>query len=573
MHRTLAAFLLVAAALPARAADDPLRFVPKHADFALRIDSPRKLVDAVIAIEPLLALQKFAAVREALESTNTRRARQFLAYYEKELGLAWPEMLDKLAGGGAVLTGKFGKNQPGLLILQGTDAEVTRKTLKLARGILERELSQREDGGTVETKEYRGVESVKAGNDLYFAQIGSAVAISNKPEPIKLAIDLAQDGPAESLATAKGPAEARKLVPADALATLWVSLEAAQKSDQGKVILAEQKGDIFQLLIGGGFLDVLGRSPFLAAGLTKQKDGMTLTVRTPKGRDASPQGVGLHLAPEGQPGCLPLLEPADVIYSTSFHLDLGTLWTKRETLLTEGVRKELEGADKQFGRFLAGRKMSELLTAAGPYHRFVAVAQAQTGYAKYPEQTIPAFAFVSTVRDPSFPKAMEAVLRATALVAGASYKLKMTDEEINGVKLVCYRFPDTKAMMAPGGDNYVLFNYSPCFAIVGDQFFAASTVELGREMVALLQKSPPSAAPATTLGSQSKVYASGGAAVAKAFAETLTTQFIIDRAISHEDAKREVAGLIEWLRGLGTVSLTGDYRATEFQYDVRWTIK
>src|SRR5262249_45448736 len=156
-------------------------------------------------------------------------------------------------------------------------------------------------------KDHRGVECVRAGEDLCFAQIGAAVAVSNKPEAIKLAIDLSHDGPGESLASLPEPAAARKLVPADALATLWVSLEAAQKSEQGKVILAEQKGDIAQLILGGGFLDVLGRSKFLAAALTAQKDGMTLTVRAPKGRDASPKGVGVHLAPADRPGSLPLL--------------------------------------------------------------------------------------------------------------------------------------------------------------------------------------------------------------------------------------------------------------------------
>ncbi len=573
MCRTIAALFLVAAS--ASAADDPLRLVPKQADFALRVDSPRQLIERVGALEPLRALTRFSAVRESLESTNTRRARQFLAYYEKELGMPWPELLDKLAGGGVVLAGKFDNNKtPGLLIVQGTDAEVARKTLEIARGILERELSQREDGGKVEAKAYRGVEVVQAGKDLCFAQIGAAIAVSNKPEAIKLAIDLSHDGPAGSLAALPEPTAARKLVPADALATLWVSLEAAQKSEQGKVALAEQKSDIIQVLIGGGFLDILGRSKFLAAGLTAQKDGMTLTVRAPKGRDASPKGIGVHLAPGGQPGCLPLLEPANVLYSTSFYLDLGTLWKQRETLLTDGVRKELENAEKQAGRFLAGRKLSELLTASGAYHRFVAVAQPETGYAKYPEQTIPAFAFCSTFRDPAFPKAMEAVLRATALVGGAQFKLKMIDEDVDGVKLVGYRFPETKAMMAPGGgDAYLRFNYSPCFATVGDQFFAASTMELGRTMIAELKKSPPSAAPATTVGSRSRIYAAGGAAVAKAFEETLTTQAILDRAIAHEDAKREVAGLIEWLKALGTVSPGADSRPRESLSDVNWSLR
>src|SRR5437016_5251443 len=70
----------------ARAADDPLRLVPRQADFALRVDSPRQLIEAVLATEPLRELAQFTAVREALESTGARRGAKLLAYYEKELG-------------------------------------------------------------------------------------------------------------------------------------------------------------------------------------------------------------------------------------------------------------------------------------------------------------------------------------------------------------------------------------------------------------------------------------------------------------------------------------------------------
>src|SRR3954469_4702489 len=116
----LAALTLLAGA--ARA-DDPLRLVPREADVALRVDSPRKLVEAVLATEPLQQLGQFAAVREAFQNTNVRRAAKLLEYYEKELGHPWPELLDRLAGGGVVFATKFqrGGNAPVLLVVQGTD--------------------------------------------------------------------------------------------------------------------------------------------------------------------------------------------------------------------------------------------------------------------------------------------------------------------------------------------------------------------------------------------------------------------------------------------------------------------
>src|SRR5437763_15843113 len=110
----------------------------------------------------------------------------------------------------------------------------------------------------------------------------------------------------------------------------------------------------------------------------------------PAGRDATPDGFGLHLAPPEGAGCLPPLEPANVLYSSSFYLDFSALWTRRDAILAENSRKQIDAAEKQIGRFLAGRKLSELLTQTGPYHRFVVAAQTKPGYSKMPAQIFPA---------------------------------------------------------------------------------------------------------------------------------------------------------------------------------------
>ena len=73
-----------------------------------------------------------------------------------------------------------------------------------------------------------------------------------------------------------------------------------------------------------------------------------------------------------------------MLFSTSFYLDLGGIWSQRETILSDEIRKQLTDGEKKLGRFLAGRKPSELLTQSGPYHRFVAAAQTSTGYRANP---------------------------------------------------------------------------------------------------------------------------------------------------------------------------------------------
>src|ERR1700682_6452353 len=99
----------------------PLRLVPREADLLLEVPHPRRLVESVTTLDLLKQLQAFSAVREIYDSTNYRRFNQLGAYFEKQLGFKWPELLDRLAGGGAVLAVKLGPDPaPSLFVFQGT---------------------------------------------------------------------------------------------------------------------------------------------------------------------------------------------------------------------------------------------------------------------------------------------------------------------------------------------------------------------------------------------------------------------------------------------------------------------
>ena len=284
-----------------------------------------------------------------------------------------------------MIAAKFapGGDFPVLAVVQSRDPELLKRAVTLVSQVAEQELKRNDSPLKPTIEKYREIDVTHYG-DAYYAVVGSAFLIANKEIAIQKALDLYLNGPAESLAHEAGPADAAKLLDPDPLVSLWVNLKPAQESPQGKEAFKQPRNDIAQLIAAGGVLDVFGKAPFVAAGLYKTADGFSTEVRLPAGRDATANGLGLHLAPADQPGSLPLLEPTNVLYSSSFHLDLGALWTQREAILTENARKQIDRAEKQVGRFLAGRKLSELLTQSGPYHRFVVVAQTQPGYTKNP---------------------------------------------------------------------------------------------------------------------------------------------------------------------------------------------
>lgn len=483
-------FAVLVLAGPSHAADspDPLRLVPAEADLVIQVPRPRHVIDAVRGLPLLDQVRQFEAVAELRDSTNVRRFYQLVAYFEKQLDTTWPDAVDRLAGGGVALAVKFGTDPaPALLVVQGTDEALVRRFAKTGLDVIDQELARQETKERRRDADYRGVPTTSFGKDFYAAVIGSAIILSNKEQAFQRAIALHLDGPAKSLAPLPAVAEARKLLPADPLVSLWLNLDPAHKAPQAKDVFDLPNAQPLFTVLFGGWIDVIKRSPFLGVGVYRHGDGFRTVVRMPRGRDGMPAVVTAHTPPPGEAGALPLLEPPGVMYSTSYYLDPAKFLEHKNQLLNPQLLKGFEDFDKNSGRFLVGHRFSKLVGQIGPHQRVVVANQRRTKYEVEPQQRIPAFALVVQAREPEkFGKAMEAVLRGAAFLAGTQTKLQLVEEKHGDFQIVGYRFARDGKLK--GDDGYVRFNYSPCFVTVGDQFVACSTLELCHDLVDLLQK-------------------------------------------------------------------------------------
>jgi hypothetical protein len=564
----LACSLLLLAAAAHAAPPDPLRLVPEQADIVLELKRPAELYQRVNDADIVTEARKLEFAKEQLDSTNVRRLDQFISYFERELKMNRVELIDALTGGGVVLAAKSGTNPaPALFVVRAKDEKALEKFVKLSLDLVEQELVRQESKQRIERGSYRDVETVQFGPDFHAARAGDALLISNKKEALHLALDLHRDGPAKSLTGSKLLADARKMLPADALATAWVNLAEAQKQQGFK--------DFFSLpsffppftILFGGYFDLVRRSPFVAAALVPEKDGFLATVRLPRGRDGMAPGLEAHTPPADAPGSLPLLEPRGVLFSTSFYLDTGKLWDERTKLFRKEDVKNLEQFDDTTKLFLAGSQMSKLLTQAGPHHRFVVVNQPKAGYTKQPDTNLPAFAFVTRQKDAEFGKSLNAVIRGVALLGGGQFGIKLVEEKVGGHDLVGYRFPEDRKL-DPDAQN-LRFNVSPCFANVGDSFMICSTLELGREMVELLAKEAKSPGKPSPAAVRSRFYGDGGAEALKSLEDLLATQAFLGLALPVGDAKKEVQAVIYLVRRLGVLEAADTYEGKSFRYDFR----
>lgn len=564
------ACLLLATAARADSPTDPLRLVPSQADFFLEIQQPRRLIEGGLHHELFQAAQALPPVREAYDSTNARRFLQLVAHLEKKLGAPWPELLDRLAGGGIVLAGKFAADPaPALLVIQGKEAELSKRFFDAAREVIEAELVRQESKEKVEKQSYRGAEAVSVGKDFHAAVAGSTILISNKKEALKLALDLKDDGPAGSLASSEKVAAATKTLPSGPLARLFINLDAAHQSPQGKELFVSPRNDPIVTVLFGGLIDTVGRAPYVAAGLYEDNNGLLTTIRLPAGRDGSSADLALHAPPKEGQGVRPPLEPKGALLSVSFYFDFAALWNQRTKLFSEQNAKNLENVDQQTQAFLAGSQFSALLQQAGARHRFVVVNPLKSSYKKKPDQTLPSFAFVTELRKPDeFTQTIDAVIKGGLLLAGGQLGLKAVTEKVGGHVVNGYRFLEDKPL--PQDMTNARFNFSPCYVRVGNQLAFCSTLEMAREVVPLLDKEAKTkAVKLTDAAARVKLYGTGAAEALRLAEDQVLSQLVLDQAVPIAEARKQFQTLVGLARRLGNVQFETTYEAKQLRYDLR----
>jgi hypothetical protein len=569
----LAAVALLVAASARAESPDPLRLVPQEADVVLQAKDPRKLVETVTALQAFQDLQAVGQVKEFLDSTNYRRFLQLVAYVEKEMGAKWPDLLDRVAGGGVVVATKIAPDPaPALFVVQGKDEKAVQQFAKLALDVIEQELARQESKDRIETGSYRDVKTHSIGKQFNAAVVGSAFLVSNNDKGLEAAIDLHLDGPKKSLAATAAMADARKLLPADPLLVAWLNLEKAHAAPEAKGSFKLPR-DVFPFtILFGGNLDVFGRAPFVCAGVYAEKDGFLATLRLPAGKDGMSADRFAHVPPDKGVGSLPPLEPKGALFSTSFYLNVGQFWEHRAELFSKDEVKAVEEFDKNSATFLGGTSFSQLLAAAGSHHRFVAVSQTKPGYKVKPKTEVPAFAVVTEMADPdTFGPTVETGLRSAALLGSVQTGLRLKEEKHGDVNIVGYRFPEDKPLKADVND--IRFNFSPCFFQLGKHFVVSSTIELGHELADLLieeDKGPKDKGQPAAV--RSMLYARGAAESLKATEDILVTQAILDQALTPAEAREQVRKLIDVVSKLGVLTTESRYGEKDWRYDFKLTL-
>jgi hypothetical protein len=320
----------------------------------------------------------------------------------------------------------------------------------------------------------------------------------------------------------------------------------------------------------GGFIDSLKRSPYLVLTLRQEAGGLALGQRMPSGTNGMQDFVHVHVPPEGQPGALPLLEPEGVLYSTSYYLDLPTLWKDRTILLPPDQLKQLNAGEEKSAAVLYGKKAGWFFEHLGARQRIIVAHKLNSDYKTMPKQAVPAFALV--MQSPSadeFAKAADGPIRGLAFLGQIQYSMTPIEEEHGGVKVVGYRFVENDNNKY-FGDGY-LFNFSPCRARVGDQLIVSSTKELTEQLIDEINKQSLAKIGVDPYATQlSRFTWHGLTKYLDSIRKQLVTQNMLEQGNTPADAAKEVSLFLGLLDGLGRIEMTNRYEPGQYDIDVRF---
>jgi len=552
---------------PARADEvsSPWQSIPAQAEAVVHIPRPQAIVDAIYGHELFPAWRQFQLVQDYLDSTKVRQLFQLVSYFEKELGHDRLELLDRLAGDGILIAGRFSDPKAVVVIIRGKDEALLKRFVQLGVEVIDKEIARQEGKGKVTRGKIGGVETWQF-DKAHLAIVGKDLIAASEGKLLEKVLELRQKPTKDTIAANPRFQEAVKQRPdASPLVWAWLDWEQIRKIPAVKNGLDPIGGDPLTFLLFGGVADVLKRSPWLAFTLAAEGKNLRVSLNMPRGREGAAPILATHM-PQDDKGSLPLLKPPRTISSSSFYLDLGRFWPNLDKFFSKEDLAELNKNEKFIAAFLGGNKLSDVFNKVGRHHRVVTALPSASPYKIKPKTPISAFAVTVELRDPAFGKTVGTLVRSGALVSTLTLGMKMKEEEYKGQKMTAYYFSET-AKVAADTDN-LRFNFTPCFSQVGDQFLVSSTVELGKDMIDELLKENRSSAQAASV--RAHVYSGPAADSLRDSADQIVTQLILSQGVSLETAKQEMQRLTDLVRRMGQGEIDIRYGRNDFRLSALW---
>lgn len=546
---------------------DVQRTIPAGTAVLIEFPRPESLLQNPFARDALRILKESVGVRRGLESAEFGRLRDAARFLENSLGVDYQTAVSRLTAGGVVIAVE--PERPGeppdvTVVVTAEDEASLQRLLEAVHAELGRRAAERVPADRPQVARrielashtYRSFVCYSFGNGHY-AVAGRRLLAANRQQTLEAALDRLSD---PSIGDQFHPPQSLRF-PEESVQPPWLlvtlNLHLLRQNPECRLGLQLPAGEIAPLALFGGYLDLLQRADFAAAGLFGDDTGIEFKVRLPSGTEGTPAGMSGFFTGDATTSAASLLRPARTLYTGSWYRDYARFWNSRAELFTPAVQRELQDADDRQRKQWGGLAVSDLLQLMGPHHRIVVARQQEHAYLTQPEERLPAAGVVVDL--PNVEKFRERILtpvdrllRTAVLAIGGEFKTV----SYRGNLLAAIRFAEPEPVTDP--KKQAIYNFNPAYCISRGHLIAGSTAEIVREIIEELDheaaRLEPGITQSTRLAHQEELSMSELAELLGSYERSIVARLVADRGLSDGEAGTELQIFRRLLTRLGKLS-------------------
>lgn len=555
-----AAWCLLSSGRLVAADADLARTTPSGAVFFAEISGLGSWIDKLQNSQLVASLPSNPQVQAFYASPQGRQADAGRKMVEAQLGVdLWT--LSKAMIGGRVAIALYpheGRKEPdAVLAVQVKDVTTLNKLRERIAPLLtliEQRIQQSTGPGNVPVRAIDGKLFVAERDDWIVAASTSELlnrALTLRSGAIEEHVkSLAQDAPFVAMTKQLG---------SEHLVRSYINLQLVTQAMNGRLGPEKLDNPAVSLLIGGLY-ELANHSPFV--GSTIDLDDQRLVIRHEIA--GKPESLGEKYAPlfvePGLPDAHMLPPVPGLIGGWILHRDFAGWYKRREDLLDPKVLPEFDKFEAGLANLLPGKDYAtDILPTFGRNITFLAAPQDYAHLSGKPGLQLPGFALVWDLAKPDDAEQnlnllFQTVAMISNLEAGKQGRQPwvLSSESHKGVQIQFGKYAQK-----PKGERLpIVFNFMPAAARVGNKFVMASSVDLCKHLVdyylnpIMVKKAP------TRNDFLFELTGESLANLLEVNRELLEARSVAQEGKTSEQAKTDVTGLLQLVRGVRTLRLT-----------------
>ncbi|TWT80168.1 hypothetical protein CA13_15810 [Planctomycetes bacterium CA13] len=460
-------------------------WISPDALIVVEITRPDAILDAAFQDDVVKAVTAIPAYKDLMANSEAQQAFNLVNYFKGRFECDLPTLIDKVVGGG--ITWAIGPNEANLLIIEAKDAKTIEEIHEFFLMNARNDAEKAGQPDRVASAEYRGVTGWRFGPNEAHAIVGNRLLVTNKPDMLKLAMDLRAEPDQPCFADSESFQEAKRASSQESVATVYANMGVLKQIPKLQKGLSENENPLASLLFAP--LQKSLRNANWVSIAAEIQDGAVQFQLTTDGTVGDPSAADGFALPEvAGEGAMPNFDVPQQIAGISLYRDLYRYYAAKDELFPERT-SGLIFFENMMGIFFTGRDLTdEVLAETRPEIRVVVAEQRYDSNVGTPSLQLPGFAVVMRMRDPDkfAPIVEEAWQKAIGLVnftRGQQAEPGLIIERPTHADITYTKAGFSAADEQDRASVNPRHNFQPTLAMPGDYLILGSCDTLTRDLI------------------------------------------------------------------------------------------